>query len=316
MNITATSHELFEALREKLALEWVAGQRGADRVLEPPTLGSKEPGLVGPLDCIHPNRIQVIGHLEQRYLDSLGKNSHQDTVHQLFQATPAAIILADSVATTQELIEKAETSAIPLWASPLPANPLIDALRIYLSRLFAEKVTLHGVFMEVISVGVLLTGDCAVGKSELALELLSRGHRLIADDAPEFSRIAANTLEGECPEVLREFLEVRGLGILNVRAMFGDSVVRPRKYLGLIINLVGPDTGKRFSEAERLEGSRRQRRVLNVNVPEITLPVAPGRNLAVLIEAAVLNHILHMKGYNAAQQFCERQQRKILQDHP
>ena len=160
--------------------------------------------------------------------------------------------------------------------------------------------------------GVLLTGDPAVGKSELALDLITRGNRLVADDAPEFTRIAPDIVSGTCPPLLREFLEVRGLGILNIRAMFGDSAIKRQKYLRLIVHLKRMSADQ-ISSMDRLTGTHTNRDVLGVSIPQVTVPVAPGRNLSVLVESAVRNHLLRMKGYDATEVLIERQQQAILE---
>jgi HPr kinase/phosphorylase len=164
--------------------------------------------------------------------------------------------------------------------------------------------------MEVISVGVLITGKSGLGKSELALDLVSRGHRLIADDAPEFARIAPETINGTCPELLRNFLEVRGLGVLNISEMYGDSAIKSNKFLRLIIELMPVKLHIPKSE-DRLKLLERNTNVLELNIPTISLPVAPGRNLAVLVEAAVRNHLLINNGYNASEDFIERQKQSM-----
>jgi HPr kinase/phosphorylase len=166
------------------------------------------------------------------------------------------------------------------------------------------------VLLEVLGMGVLLVGDPGVGKSELALEMVARGHRLIADDAPELARIAPEILEGSCPPLLRDFLEVRGLGVLNVRAMFGEGAVRQRETLNLIVNMRSFDNSE-LAQIDRLRGSLSARTILGVAVPEITLPVAPGRNLAVLLETAVRNQILRIRGYDAGVDLVDRQARAI-----
>ena len=313
MSVPATVRDLFDILKDKLALEGVAGEAGGSRLLKGKLPAAQDQPLAGQLNNIHPNRIQVIGPAELAYLSTLGKNSHQDVMDKLFWGLPAAVILANDTEIGPEFINYAERTNTPLLRSPLPDNKLLSNLQYYLSRALAESITIHGVFMEVQGMGVLLTGDPAVGKSELALELITRGHRLIADDAPEFSRMAPDILTGSCPPLLQEFLEVRGLGILNVRSMFGDSVIKREKYLRLIVNL------RRLSQEElaqinRLQGSYSTRELLGVETPEVTIPVAPGRNLAILVETAVLQHIHRRQGYDAAQDFTERQQKMIFQD--
>ena len=216
------------------------------------------------------------------------------------------MVVTDSHTPPQYLVERAEQSETPLFASRLATDKLIDHVSYYLSAMLADKIILHGVFMDVMGIGVLLSGESAVGKSELALELISRGHRLIADDAPEFSRTSPDTLYGTCPEVLRDFLEVRGLGVLNIRAMFGDSAIKNGKNLRLIINLTH-GTHEQLAAIDRLHGSRHVRQVMEVDVAEIRLPVAPGRNLAVLVEAAARSQILHHNGYDAPDDFVARQ---------
>lgn len=324
MSAPLTIGALFDVHGEKLALKWLAGRAGAGRIIEigrgassasPAPDGwesSFDPAVVGHLNLIHPNRIQVLGRSECRYLQGLGKNSHDDAIRHLFDYVPAAVIVADGQQAETDLVQYAERTSTPLLVSRLSGEKVIDHLHYYLISLLAEKITLHGVFMEVLGIGVLLTGDSGVGKSELALELVSRGHCLIADDAPEFSRIAPDTLEGSCPEVLRDFLEVRGLGILNIRAMFGDSAIKHSEYLRLIIHL------RRLSDEEiyrmdRLRGEHSRRTILDVEMPQIMLPVAPGRNLAVLVEGAVRNHILSLGGYHSAEIFMERQQQALAQ---
>lgn len=164
--------------------------------------------------------------------------------------------------------------------------------------------------MEVMGIGVLLSGESGVGKSEAALELITRGHRLIADDAPEFSRVSPDTINGICPAALIGFLEVRGLGVLNIRAMFGDSAIKLNKYLRLIVELQHMSE-ESLRSLDRLQGSKQSITIQEVAIPSITLPVAPGRNIAVLIESAVRDHILKQKGYNAAEDFINKQAQLI-----
>ena len=351
MPLSLSAGVLFDFHRDKLALEWLAGRAGEGRVInlykQPPVINPSVPlalsvfsrasangALVGYLNLIYPNRIQVLGVSELSYLAGLGKNSHEDALRQLFDSEPVAVIIADkqhgrsrhpasgdtgtplcvaSEKLVTELAHHAEHTGTPLLASPLSGEVLINHLQYYLANFLVDKVILHGVFMEVLGIGVLLTGDSGVGKSELALELVSRGNRLIADDSPEFSRIAPDTLNGTCPALLRDFLEVRGLGVLNIRAMFGDSAIKNNKYLRLIIHLKQM-SDEDLRNMDRLQGNHSMCRILEVDVPQTSLPVAPGRNLAVLVEGAVRNHILSFSGYGAANDFAERQRQHMAQN--
>lgn len=305
--------DLYRKLGKSLELSWEGGHGGQQNPLltsaDSPQLGT----IAGSLNYINPSRIQVIGAVEQGHLSSLSDNERQAALNKLFSQTPAAIVLADGVPVDDDLLRLAEESNTPLMASPLPAPLVLDNLQHFAAQHLSAKEIIHGVFLDVLGMGVLLTGRAAVGKSELALELISRGSRLIADDAPEFTRIAPDTVNGECPPLLHEFLEVRGLGILNIRAMFGDNAVKQNKYLRLIIDLKRMHADE-ISQIDRLTGDLKVRNVLGVDVPVVTLPVAPGRNLAIVTEAAVRNHQLRLKGYDATEVFIGRHQQAIIKD--
>lgn len=287
---------------------------------EPLHLRAEDPALarqslIGSLNCIHPNRLQVIGHAELVYLRELGATARAETLAKLFADRPAAVIFSDGIEPDDTFRTWAQRSGTPLLGTPVSDEELINQLRYYLTHALAEYITLHGVFIEVLGMGVLLAGEPAVGKSELALDLISRGHRLIADDAPQFARVAPEQIEGRCPEPLRDFLEVRGLGILNIRAMFGEGAVARRKTLNLIIDLKPLDQSI-LERLDRLSGSLSVTNVLGVAVPRFTMPVAPGRNLAILVEAAVRHQILRIRGYDAGADFIDRQARAIADDRP
>ncbi|HQU14949.1 MAG: hypothetical protein B7Z66_01805 [Chromatiales bacterium 21-64-14] len=315
MTASVSVQQLFDALRSKLDMEWAAGSPGATRLID--CVGTENPSasLVGHLNLIHPGRIQVLGSKELDFLDGLQRNSRNDSLRQVIAARAALLVIADGRSVPEDLKTLADKSDTPVAVSSRSSDEVVSNLRYHLAHLFSEQVVLHGVFMEVMGIGVLITGDSSIGKSELALELISRGHRLIADDAPEFSRIAPDILNGSCPEILRDFLEVRGLGLLNIRAMYGDGAIRRNKYLRLLIHLQ-PAGNKKLREMDRLSPYRRMRRVLDVEVPEITLPVATGRNLAVLVEAAVRSHVLYLNGYDSGRDFMERQRRFVDQGQP
>ncbi len=302
-----TVRTLIDSYQRRLGLRWWAGRAGIDRALLPAGTTRSRLSLVGHLNFIHPHRVQVLGASELEYLQALGKNSFEDALGRLFSGESATVMVADGLEAPKELIRAADQSGVPLLGTSMASDRLVDHLDYYLTSLLADRLVVPGVFMDVMGIGVLLTGKSSVGKSELALELITRGHRLVADDAPEFSRVAPETLRGSCPELLHDFLEVRGLGILNVRAMFGDSAIKETKNLRLIVNL----TDRAPDDMDRLEGSRRSRTLLDVEIPEICLPVAPGRNLAVLVEAAVRNHMLFYNGYDPAADFIDRQHKML-----
>ncbi|CAK0748740.1 HPr kinase/phosphorylase [Gammaproteobacteria bacterium] len=312
MTIPTTVRVLFDTHAERLCLRWLAGWGGEGRIVgigEEPGNGGTA-ALVGPLNLTHPHDIQVFSQRDAEYFASLTPERRAEIERQLLGSTPVMVIIADAQPVESTLLEAAEGKRVPVFTTPLSSEKVITYLRHYLSHLLAEHLTLHGVFMEVMGTGVLLSGSAGVGKSELALELITRGHRLIADDAPIFSRVAPDALMGNCPELLSDFLEVRGLGLLNIRAMFGDSGLRKSKFLQLIIHLELMDETK-LEKIDRLYGSHQIRTFLEVEIPQITLPIAPGRNLAVLVEAAVRDHLLKINGYNAALDFIERQRRQI-----
>jgi len=308
MNPILTVGELFDAQQTPLKLRWLAGKDGRSRPLEAAT--AKYPGmaLVGHLNFVHPNRVQVLGNAEVEYLRRLAGAEQQSLIASLFDcSTTTLVIVANSDSADPALVEAADRAAMPLVVTPLGSPRVIDILQHYLTRTLAARTNVHGVFLEVMGVGVLITGDSGIGKSELALELLSRGHRLIADDAVELSRTGPNVLLGRSPGMLRDFLEVRGLGILNVRAIFGDTSVRPEKTLRLVVHLE-PLTPDRMKTIDRLQIEQKTRTVLDVDIPEVVLYVAPGRNLAVLVETATRNHILRMRGINPLDELMRRQQ--------
>jgi HPr kinase/phosphorylase len=309
MTARIAASDLYEQMQERLDLRWIAGQRGESRVLEAVETVARRPSLAGYLNIIYPNKVQILGTEELAWLDALDSRQRWETIERLMQYRPLALVISKDQRCPEDLRQAAEESDTPLWASPKRGHELLNHLQYHLARKLAPRVTLHGVFMEIYSIGVLVTGESGSGKSELALELLSRGHRLVADDAPEFTQIAPDVLDGTCPDLLQDLLELRGLGVLNIREMFGDTAVKRNKYLRLIVHLTRPHLEPQPSGSdgmERLTGDLGVRHVLDLDVPMITLPVMPGRNLAVLTEAATRMHILRAKGVDPAAAFMAR----------
>ncbi|GHB99320.1 HPr kinase/phosphorylase [Thermomonas carbonis] len=302
-----TAAELFEKQQDRLELRWLAGQKdSARRVLEAVETVARRPSLAGYLNTIYPNRVQILGTEELAWLDGLDARQRWETIQKIMDYRPLALVISKAQTCPEDLRIAAEESDTPLWVSPRRGHELLNHLQYVLARTLAPRITLHGVFMEIYSIGVLVTGESGSGKSELALELVTRGHRLVADDAPEFTQIAPDVLDGTCPDLLQDMLELRGLGVLNIRQMFGDTAVKRNKYLRLIVHLSRPSLEPSPTGMERLTGDLGTRRVLDLDVPTITLPVMAGRNLAVLTEAATRMHILRSKGVDPAAAFMAR----------
>jgi len=303
-------HQLYQETRRKLKLTWVAGKAGADNLLTSETVSKPSLALIGHLNFVHPNRVQVLGCAEMDYLRGLNDEDLGLSIKNLFSTDLAAIIVSNGEKVPDALIKAADKARTPLLASPIRSPELMDSLGHYLTQAFAESTSAHGVFIEVQGFGVLIKGSPAIGKSELALELISRGHRLVADDIVDFYRVSPERIEGRCPPLLQDFLEVRGLGILNIRALFGDSAVKPTKPLDLIIQLEMADT-LAPQNLDRLEIKSQHENVLGLSVQKVVIPVAAGRNIAVLVEVAVRNHMLLLRGVNGTKQFMERQSREL-----
>ena len=294
--------------REALALAWLAAQDSAAVVRREAAASA---ALIGHLNLTHPNTIQVLGAYETSLAAGYDPEHHARFAARLFAAAPVAIIVADGVEPLPGLLAGASRAGIPLLATPRSAVAVIEKLSRYLAKALADTTERHGVFMDVLGVGVLITGESGVGKSELGLELISRGPGLGAADVAEIRRIAATTLEGRCPPLLRDFLEVRGLGLLNVRTIFGQTAVRPKMKLKLIAHLEKPAPAGTRDITERLPLTEQAEEILGVTVRKVVIPVAAGRNLAVLLEAAVRNYILQLRGIHSGAEFVARQKRAM-----
>lgn len=300
--------ELVNDNADDIAFEWLAGLDGESRPL--PDDGRSAADLIGHLNLIHPARIQVFGHEELAYYKRFDPKRRIHHIEELASGGVPALILAHGLETPSDLVEVCERTSVPLLKTGVSAAETIDRLRIYLSKRFAPMITVHGVFMDVLGLGVLITGESGLGKSELALELISRGHGLVADDAVELSRTAPHVIDGHCPTLLQNLLEVRGLGLLNIRTIFGETSVRRKMKLKLIVHLVRASAQEKF---ERLPLQETTQEILGEPIAKVTLQVAAGRNLAVLVEAAVRNTILKLRGIDTLQEFMEKQAQAIAQ---
>ncbi|MES2070941.1 MAG: HPr(Ser) kinase/phosphatase [Pseudomonadota bacterium] len=305
-----TIQKIYDDNRDSMQLGWFAGFSGGDKQITGDATSSAD--QVGHLNLIHPGRIQVLGHQEIEYYKRISPNSRANLLKELVAGAPPALMVAQGLDSPPEFLTVCDDNNIPLFSTPLPAAQVIDFLRVYLSKKLAQQITMHGVFMDVLGVGVLITGESGLGKSELGLELISRSHGLVADDAVEFSRIAPNMIEGRCPPLLQNLLEVRGLGLLDIKTIFGETAVRRKMRLKLIVHLVRRSTLE--ENYERLPIDSQTEEVLGLQIKKVVIPVAAGRNIAVLLEAAVRNTILQLRGINTLQEFMERQRRAMNDD--
>ena len=298
---------VFRALQAVLELNWIGGRNGAERVIW--TADNTADTPVGRLNWVHPPRIQLLDQDELYFLDTLETAARAVLIERLLGSQAGVVLICGDRDRAGLLQVAADAAGTPLWHTRFTPGTVLERFLEYQHRLGGATVV-HGELLEVFGLGLLITGASGVGKSELALELVSRGHRLIADDSPELIRIAPNVIEGSCPPALCGFLEVRGLGVLNIRRMFGDSAIKRNKRVRLIVHLVRLEEALIPAES-RLNGSRIERRILDVHIPTINLPIAPGRNLAVLVECAVRDHIQRLGGYSADQDLSERLQREM-----
>ena len=299
--------ELIAQTASSIGLRWLASARLGHQQAAVPAPDPVD--QVGYLNLIHPHRIQVLGSAEVAYFNRLSSARRDHILDELGHERPPALIAADGIAPPAELIEGCERMNLPLLATELPGARAIELLRRQLAKALALTCTRHGVMMDVLGVGVLISGESGLGKSELGLELISRGHGLVADDVVELHRIGTGTIEGRCPSLLQGLLEVRGLGLLDIKTVFGETAVRRKMRLKLIVHLVRRSTHE--DEYERLPLEDLTEDVLGLKIRKVVIPVAAGRNLAVLAEAAVRNTILQLRGIDTMREFIARQQRAI-----
>ena len=314
MKPTAVSADvLFEEFRAKLRWQWLAGLGASERRFDEVAVRAARSGadLVGYLNYIHPYRVQILGEREVAYISRGAPADCARRVSRIVTLEPPVLVLADGQTAPDELVAMCERAQIPMFATSESAAFVIDVLRAYLSKHFADRTSMHGVFMDILGLGVMITGESGLGKSELGLELISRGNGLVADDAVDLYRINQTTIEGRCPELLQNLLEVRGIGLLDIRAIFGETAVRRKMRLKLIVHLVRKETLER--DYERLPHEPLTQDVLGVPVRKVVIQVVAGRNIAVLVEAAVRNSILQLRGIDTYQEFIMRHQRAMSQ---
>lgn len=265
------------------------------------TVEINRPGLelTGYLEFFDNKRIQVFGNTEFSYLGRYGPEAQKMVIDSIFSFGPPAVIICRDIEPSNAILESAKLHKVSIFSTPQSTSDLTASLVQYLNKELAPRITRHGVLVEVYGEGCLLTGDSGVGKSETAIELIKRGHRLVADDAVEIRRTAQTTLYGQSPENIRHFIELRGIGIINARKLFGMGAIKLQEKIDMVINLEQWDSAKVY---DRMGLDNEYMKILGVEVPTLTIPVKPGRNLAVIIEVAAMNNRQKKMGYNAARE--------------
>lgn len=265
------------------------------------TVEINRPGLelTGYLEFFDNKRIQVLGNTEFSYLGRYGPEAQKMVIDSIFSFGPPAVIICRDIEPSNAILESAKLHKVSIFSTPQSTSDLTASLVQYLNKGLAPRITRHGVLVEVYGEGCLLTGDSGVGKSETAIELIKRGHRLVADDAVEIRRTAQTTLYGQSPENIRHFIELRGIGIINARKLFGMGAIKLQEKIDMVINLEQWDSAKVY---DRMGLDNEYMKILGVEVPTLTIPVKPGRNLAVIIEVAAMNNRQKKMGYNAARE--------------
>ena len=267
--------------------------------------------LAGYFDHFDPMRLQVLGNVEMSYLYRLSDQARASILDRLFSYKFPALLITRNLPLNPQILEMAKKHNVSLLRSADPTSTMVSAIITYLKAALAPRITRHGVLMEVYGEGVLLTGESGIGKSEAAVELLKRGHRLISDDAVEIKKISGNSLVGTAPELIRDYVELRGIGIVNVAKLFGMGAVKIENSIDLVVNIVPWNTHEVY---DRLGLEDQYTEILGVKVPMNTIPITPGRNLAVILEVAAMNNRQRKFGYNPAQEFTEQINRHFEQN--
>jgi HPr kinase/phosphorylase len=311
-NPTISVSEFVANAPNRLELHLLAGHRGAaDRQFKIARIQKLGLALAGFTNYIHSGRLQIVGQSEIRYLRQLNPEQRAGAIQNLKLDQISSILVTKNLEPPIELINACDNAALPLLRTPLVSSEAISLVTGFLQERLAPVTTRHGVLVDVYGLGVLIEGSSGVGKSECALDLIARGHRLVSDDVIELRCISGERLIGTAPELLKEHLEIRGLGILNIRDLFGVSAITNVKNVDLCIKL---ERWEEAAEIDRIGLEGQSIDILGVSVPQVALPVSPGRNLATLVETAVRVRLLRVRGYDAAQTFVTRHLEMLSRD--
>ena len=295
-----TVKDLLEDNRYKLKLEIIAGSKGIENKISSTKIQKPGLALSGFTDHLHRERVQTLGNTEMSYLQSLSAEQRNSAIKGLFSLGLSCFIVTFDLPVPEELSREAELTDTPLIRTSLPTDKLTTRVINLLEERLTESKSVHGVLVDVLGIGILIMGKSGVGKSECALDLISKGHRLVADDMVLVRKILPNNILGSSPDLIRYHMEIRGLGIINIKDIFGNTAVRVEKQVDMVVRLVEWDASHEY---DRLGLDEETYPLFDVQLPIITLPVSPGRNMTTIIEVAARNHILRIMGRNPALEF-------------
>jgi HPr kinase/phosphorylase len=305
-----TIRELLASQGETMKMRLLVGEAGLDRYIDHPRMQKPSLAFAGFIENLSDYRLQVIGRTELHYLETRTVEEQQQAVDAVFELRLAGVVITRNMAPPDIILQAAKRTDTPLMASEFSSANFMTHMALFLSQYLAPVIYQHGVYLDIFGLGVLIAGASGIGKSEIGLELISRGHRLIADDMVELSRQAKAVIVGQSPETLRYHMEIRGLGILNIRDLYGAAAITDTKRLSMVVELVPWD---QVAIEDRVLGEKSEVKMLDVMIPRVPIPIRSGRSLAVLIEVATRNQLLKQRGINSGEEFIQSLQRHIEQ---
>ena len=303
-----TIRELLASQGEAMKMRLLTGEAGLDRYIDHPRIQKPSLAFAGFIENLSDYRLQIVGQTELKYLATRSQEEQLEAVNAVFDLRLAGVVITRNQTPPDIILEAAKRTDTPLMISEFPSSTFMTHMTLFLSQHLAPVVYQHGVFLDIFGLGVLITGASGIGKSEIGLELISRGHRLIADDMVEFSRPSKDIIVGQSPENLRYHMEIRGLGILNIRDLYGAAAITDTKRLSLVVEMVPWDN---VTAEDRVLGERSEMQIHDAKIPCVPIPIRSGRSLAVLIEVATRNQLLKQRGINSGEDFIRSLQKRI-----
>src|SRR5512147_1341425 len=291
-----------------LRLALVAGKQGLSRRISSSRIQKPGLALAGFTDYLHKERLQVFGNTEMSYLATLPRDRAAEVLNKFFAEQVACLVVTKGIEVPPEMFAAAETSGVPVLSTSHLSSVFIENVQNYLEDILAVSTSMHGVLLDVFGVGILLLGKSGIGKSEIALDLIMRGHRLVADDIVDVKRVAPESVYGTGSEIIKHHMEIRGLGIINIKDLFGVASIRERKKIEIVLELVEWDPNVEY---DRLGVEDKKFRILDVEIPMLIVPVRPGRSMTTIVEVAARNHLLKLQGHHSAREFQDRLNRAI-----